>query len=310
MPSYIPPGYTEDDLNYSVAQYIASRPGFTARDVMQEGHIEYQNGQPGVMVKYNAPDGTTTEFTPLRRGSGANVNWTEGGGGGGGGGMPMTTVQTPDGRVITTTIPGAAIYGQAAAFAKRAYQMALGKINQQRSRAGREWGYKFEVDPESGVVKNLGVDPDNPYGLFQKANRSQADRYQSARDAIIERGIRGGLARQATTNLRYDFGEEDAKIAQGLTDRLADLQEQQTTSKFDYDKALWEAELEALRQALLASLFNRASGGGGGGSRPAPAPAQSDPAPQYPNVGSTQQFPWDDPASQPVRVPGAGWHVF
>jgi hypothetical protein len=33
--------------------------------VMQEGHIEEHNGVPGVWIKYNTPQGTSTEWTPI-----------------------------------------------------------------------------------------------------------------------------------------------------------------------------------------------------------------------------------------------------
>jgi hypothetical protein len=34
--------------------------------VMQEGHVEYRNGVPGVYVKYASPAGDSTEWTPLQ----------------------------------------------------------------------------------------------------------------------------------------------------------------------------------------------------------------------------------------------------
>lgn len=86
---------TEGGLRNSAAAYAQQREGYVPRRVMQEGQVTYQNGKPGVMIKYDTPNGSSTEWTPLPEGwsGGSNIDPFEfgmspgsGGGGGGGGG--------------------------------------------------------------------------------------------------------------------------------------------------------------------------------------------------------------------------------
>jgi hypothetical protein len=263
------------------AQNVVNRPstweGFNA-STPQGGHSEAQilaaaiaygasRGLEPVYLKDNGQfkDGTyqikfrdtklggvsTTEAVPME-GFGGNYTLSGGGGGGGGGGGA--------GGPVTTAIPGAAGYAQKALFAKTAYQNALARINHQRSGALRDWGYAGEFDEATGVTKNLRVDGANNYGFLQQANRSQAMRAEDAVGKSVERGLgRGGLAAQMQSDLRYDFGQEDSKLANALIERLLGLQDEQTQSKFEMDRALYEAELEAAREAMMQRLFNQAN---------------------------------------------------
>lgn len=62
---FTPAGSTNDQAAQAAQQYAAAHPGYSPHMVMQEGTVTYQNGKPGYMVKYNTPQGTSTEWTPL-----------------------------------------------------------------------------------------------------------------------------------------------------------------------------------------------------------------------------------------------------
>lgn len=58
-------GYSNEQIYAYAQSYAASRAGYSPHMLMQEGTITYQNGQPGVMIKYNTPNGSSTEWTPI-----------------------------------------------------------------------------------------------------------------------------------------------------------------------------------------------------------------------------------------------------
>lgn len=155
-------------------------------------------------------------------------------------------------------IPGASVYGQSVALAKRAYQQALARINQQRSSTLRNYGYQADVDADTGTYKNLRVDPGNQYGLYQKMLRDHALRGEQAKDIAISRGLSmsGGLGAQYETQLRRDFGDESSQLGQTLSQLLFQLQDQHSQAKWDYDSALWQAQLEAARGAVESGDFS------------------------------------------------------
>jgi hypothetical protein len=148
-----------------------------------------------------------------------------------------------------SAIPGGSQIGQAALAAKTAYQQALARINQKRGSALRQYGFQGDIDPTSGVLRNTRVDPNNQYGAFQMANRSQASRDEQTRNAALERGLGsgGGLAAQLRERGRFDFGREDAEIGTGLIEGLAGYQDEQNQAGYARDSALYQAELEAAR---------------------------------------------------------------
>lgn len=182
----------------------------------------------------------------------------------------------------STPIPGVAQYGQAALAAKTAYQNALARINQQRQSLLRQKGFLGDIDPTTGVAKNVRTDPGNQYGEFQLLNRSQAGRDQAAVESGVARGLGtgGGLAAQLRNRERFSFGQEDAALGESLVSGLAGLQDQQTQAAFERDSALREAELEAARMAIQNQDFNQADFSGldyadYGQNPSAPAPAPS-----------------------------------
>lgn len=189
------------------------------------------------------------EWTPGLPGARGGNSPGGGGGGGGGGG-----------------IPGGAIIAQQLALAKKAYETALARITNKRQTLGRESGFTFDVDTETGVMRSMRVDPKSIYGTFQILNRQQALRDESARSIAIERGLGagGGLAAQLRSNAKYQAGQEDAQFSSTLIDQLSGLASDQQEAKHAYDSAKYQAELEQLR--LQMSQDWGGGGGGGGGS--------------------------------------------
>lgn len=58
-------GYSADAVSAAARAYAAAHGGWGINSVKQEGTITYQNGRPGVYVKYNTPQGSSTEWTPI-----------------------------------------------------------------------------------------------------------------------------------------------------------------------------------------------------------------------------------------------------
>ena len=58
-------GYSNQQVYNAASAYAQSHGGYVPHMVMSEGQIIYQNGVPGVMIKYNTPTGSSTEWTPL-----------------------------------------------------------------------------------------------------------------------------------------------------------------------------------------------------------------------------------------------------
>lgn len=148
-------------------------------------------------------------------------------------------------------IPGASIYAGASLLAKTAYQKSLARINQQRGTTIRNAGFTSKIDPETGMVSGLAVDPNNKYGQFQQLNRNQAQQDESVRWQAQDRGLGtgGGLAAQMRNNVRYDFGKQDSDFATGLQQTLSGYTDQQTQAAQDRNSALYQAELAAAQAA-------------------------------------------------------------
>lgn len=160
----------------------------------------------------------------------------------------------------STPVPGVPQYGQAALAAKTAYQNTLARINQRRQGLLRSSGFAGDIDGETGVLTNMRVDGSSRYGALQQLNRSQAMRDEAVRGAGIERGLGagGGLAAQIRNQERFDFGQEDANLAQSLLEGLSGIQDEQNQATYARDAALYQAELEAARYAIQNEAFNPA----------------------------------------------------
>lgn len=161
-------------------------------------------------------------------------------------------------------IPGASIYGQAALQAKTAYQNALARINQQRGSTMRSFGYSGDFDEETGVLKNMKVDPYNQYGGYQQMLKSHAENADQMRDTMMDRGLsaKGGLGAQYERQAQWEFGKDSQNLGTQFADSLFQMQDAQNQAKYDYDSALWQAQLEAARNAYNEGDFTDTGYGG------------------------------------------------
>jgi hypothetical protein len=155
-------------------------------------------------------------------------------------------------------IPGADTYATAALGAKTAYQNALTRINSKRQDTLRTYGYLGDIDPNSGALSNLRVDPYNQFGGLQQMLRSNADEVDQARMAAEERGLHGGLAHKGLSDARYDFGNASQQLGTSLTGTLGGYQDDQNSAAYTRDQALYNAELDAARLAIENQQFNPA----------------------------------------------------
>lgn len=210
---------------------------------------------------------------------------SSGGSGGGGGG-----------------IPGGALIAQAQLAAKARFQQRLADITKKRQSTARTGGYQFDVG-DDGLVQNWRVDPYNQYGQFQLLNRAQAAEGYNVVGQNIDRGLGtgGGLAAQNMDNARFLWGQQDAALGQSLVDQLGALDEEQQQAKYEMDRALWEAQLEALRMAAQGGDY-----GYGGGDWGYEEPVD-DPITAAVAKAAKARYPGLPKAMQPVKV-GGQWH--
>jgi hypothetical protein len=155
-------------------------------------------------------------------------------------------------------IPGAPGYATTALQAKTAYQNALARINSKRQDTLRQYGYLGDIDPTTGVVNNVRVDPYNQYGGLQQMLRNNAQAVQDAEFAAEERGLHGGLAHKAMSDVRYDLGNASQSLGSAFAGALGGFQDEQSQAAYDRDRALYEAELQAARDAIANGDFNPA----------------------------------------------------
>lgn len=153
-------------------------------------------------------------------------------------------------------IPGADTYATAALGAKTAYQNTLARINAKRSDTLRQYGYLGDIDPNTGVVNNVRVDPYNQYGGLQQMLRSNADAGQQAQFASEERGLHGGLAHKALSDVHYDLGNASQQLGTAFAGALGGYQDDQNSAAYQRDQALYQAELDSARLAIENQQFN------------------------------------------------------
>lgn len=151
-----------------------------------------------------------------------------------------------------------------ALLGKTAYNNTLARLNKQRGSTLQQYGYLGDVDPTTGVLSHVRVDPNNQYGDFQSMLRSQAGLAQQAEWANQDRGLRGGMANKALSDLRYGFGQQSAQLGTNFSNQFTDFQDQQTQAKYEYDKAVYEQQLEDARNAIANGGFNPAGNDDGG----------------------------------------------
>lgn len=180
--------------------------------------------------------------------------------------------------LVTSPVPGVGGYEQADVLATNAYNNALARINQQRMSTLQQYGYGGSVDPTSGTITGVHVDPNNPYGNFQTMLRGAAQQSMQDQMANQERGLHGGLANQALSADKYVFGGQSAQLGSALSDALSGLQDQQDTAGYTRDSALWQAEQAAAEQAIAQGQFDTPSYDGV-------------PVPDYGNTGANPNPP-------------------
>jgi hypothetical protein len=161
-------------------------------------------------------------------------------------------------------VPGAVGQMNVALLGKTAYNNTLARINRQRGQSLQQYGYQGDVDPNTGVLTNVHVDPNSRYGDFQSMLRNQATIAQQAEYANQDRGLRGGMANKALSDARYGFGQQSAQLGTNFANTFTDYQDQQTQAKADYDRALYEQQLQDAQAAIAAGNFNPAGDGGDG----------------------------------------------
>lgn len=150
----------------------------------------------------------------------------------------------------STPIPGSPLYLQAQAAANKAYAQALALVNQKRTGTLRQYGYLGDIDPKTGVIKNVRVDPNNPYGELQQMLRTDAQASEQAVNDAVGRGIHGGLAHQAESQVRFEHGANSSALGQAMADALSQLQQEQNADLETRDQTLYQAELDAARQSM------------------------------------------------------------
>lgn len=158
-----------------------------------------------------------------------------------------------------TNIPGAVGtngYANQALAANTAYKNTLAQINQKRMASLRQAGYLGDVDPTSGVLSNIRVDPNNPYGGLQSMFRGQAGDFRNAQWAAEDRGLRGGLAHKADSELAYQHGAQAAQFGSDFANTLGGFQQDQNQAAYTRDSSLADAEWQAAQEAILNQNFN------------------------------------------------------
>lgn len=193
-----------------------------------------------------------------------------------------------------TGVPGAAGQMESAALANRAYKEALSRLGFSKTLpAFRRAGFTADFDPESGMVKGLGVDVNNPYGSYQQARRTHALQGMSQQWEAQERGLNagGGLGAQMVNNMRYEWGADDSELGNNLQNLLSEHGDTLQQITYDRDRALWEAQRAAAQAAIEAQDFSPANFEGM----------------EYPTYG---EDPYRDPMADPyINAPASGPQV-
>lgn len=173
-------------------------------------------------------------------------------------GSPPPGTKTPGAPVPpdSNLIPGAAGYAQAEILANNAYNNALASLNQNRLNTLLGYGYTGTVDPKTGGINNVHVDPNAMYGELQQLLHNQAAENQQAMFASEDRGLRGGLAHQAQSELRYQHGAQDTQLGTTLASALSGLADQQQSASETRNNALADAENSAAGTAVSSQLGN------------------------------------------------------
>lgn len=157
------------------------------------------------------------------------------------------------------------------AQAQDAYNRALARFNNQRTGLLRQYGYLGDIDPKTGMVKNVRVDTGNSFGQLQQLLHNAALEDEAAVNSAQDRGLVGGLAHQGESEARYTHQAQLGALASALQGGLTDLDNQQVDAKSTLDQALYALTHTAAQTAVDNGEFNpadlTASGVGGGNPR-------------------------------------------
>lgn len=175
-------------------------------------------------------------------------------------------------------------YATAAATANSAYQNALASINSQRQQALQSFGYTGQIDPTTGQLTNMQVDPHNRFGQYQQMLGQGADDQRAVLANSMARGLGavtgargGGLAAQDLSNAKLAFGANSAGLGENLMNTLGGLTSEQNQAHTDMNNALWNAELASAQNAISNQDFSPADFSG---ITDSPAPGGKVPAPK------------------------------
>lgn len=160
---------------------------------------------------------------------------------------------------------GVDLYGEQLASATKAYNDALAQLKSKRMSTLHQYGYTGTVDPTTGHVGGVKVDPNAPFGLYQQQLHANAVEDVQAQNQMNDRGIFGGLAHQAETNLRYSHGAAAENLGTSLLDQLSGFDQEQQQAEQALSQAKWAAMLAQIQADIAAGNYNTASGGGDSG---------------------------------------------
>lgn len=212
-----------------------------------------------------------------------------------------------------TPIPGASSYASAEVMANNAYNAALTRLNQNRLNTLTQYGYTGTVDPTSGVLSGVQVDPNAVHGQLQDLLHGQAVEDMQAAQSGEDRGLLGGLAHQAGTEARFQHASQSDQLGQNLTQQLSDYQGQQQDAAEQRNAALWQAEQDAANQAtsdqesqtidqLIASLGDPSAVQSGSGSSSSSSDGNSGgPGPKSGKPGKAKPGKWT-PANRAAKL--------
>lgn len=148
-------------------------------------------------------------------------------------------------------IPGASAYASADVLAHNAYRNALAQINANRLNTLTQYGYTGHINPRTGVVNHVRVDPNALHGQLQDLLHGQALEDEGAAMASQNRGLLGGLANQAGANLRWQHVGQDVVLGNNLQTLLSGYQTQQQQAMETRNQALWQAKQAAADRAAM-----------------------------------------------------------
>ena len=160
---------------------------------------------------------------------------------------PVSAPGAPQG----SPIPGADVYLADQARALKAWESSKALLAQRQGQIWQKAGMKGEFNPDTGLVSNQQVDPNNPYGDYQMMHQQNASELDSADEVASARGLRGaGLGRQASSLARFMQGSRSLAFGRGLMDQFQDIHSGYSGAMNTYNTSITDAQY---RQAMLAA---------------------------------------------------------